>query len=222
MPFVFDVYGTLLDVDSAARVAAAEPGMERLAENWPELAAKWRARQLNQSWLRTSMQQYVDFWKITEISLDVTLKELGLEDSNLRSRLLSLYTTLSAYDDAIEALDILNQREESCAVLSNGPPYMLDEALQASGLTPKLDQILSVDALKLYKPDPAVYQLVLDAYGCRAEDVTFFSSNHWDISGAGSFGFKTIWVNRSGQLWEGLPTPPTHEVSSLREAVTYS
>lgn len=219
MPYIFDVYGTLLDVDSAARLAASEPGMEPLSDIWPELAAKWRARQLNHSWLRTTMQRYINFWEITENALDVSLAEFGLNDTALRTRLLSLYTQLSAYDDAAIALDRLTQNQQSCSVLSNGPPDMLEQALSASGIKPKLDYVLSVDSLRLYKPDPAVYQLVLDAYGCTASDVIFFSSNYWDISGAGSFGFTTIWVNRANQLWEGLPTPPTHQVANLTEAV---
>ena len=219
MPYVFDVYGTLLDVDSAARLAASEPGMEPLSDIWPELAAKWRARQLNHSWLRTTMQQYINFWEITENALDVSLAEFGLNDTALRTRLLSLYTQLSAYDDATIALDRLIQNQQSCSVLSNGPPDMLEQALASSGMKSKFDHMLSVDSLQLYKPDPAVYRLVLDAYGCTAKDVTFFSSNHWDISGAGSFGFKTIWVNRAGQNWEGLPTPPTYEVTTLTEAI---
>ena len=219
MPYVFDVYGTLLDVDSAARLAASEPGMEFFADTWPELSAKWRARQLSHSWLRTTMQQYINFWEITEIALDVSLAEMGLDDPKFRARLLSLYTGLSAYDDALTALDMLRQRGQSCSVLSNGPPDMLEQALASSGMKSKFDHVLSVDSLQLYKPDPAVYQLVLDAYGCKAKDVIFFSSNHWDISGAGSFGFKTIWVNRAGQNWEGLPTPPSYEVATLTEAV---
>ena len=219
MPYVFDVYGTLLDVDSAARLAASEPGMEFFADTWPELSAKWRARQLSHSWLRTTMQQYINFWEITEIALDVSLAEMGLDDPKFRARLLSLYTGLSAYDDALTALDMLRQRGQSCSVLSNGPPDMLEQALASSGMKSKFDHVLSVDSLQLYKPDPAVYQLVLDAYRCTAKDVIFFSSNHWDISGAGSFGFKTIWVNRAGQNWEGLPTPPSYEVATLTEAV---
>ena len=220
MPYIFDVYGTLLDVDSAARQAASEPGMDALSTNWPELAAKWRARQLSYSWLRTTMQQYTDFWIITQNALDTTLKEMGLDDAGLRDRLLSLYVRLSAYEDAANVLDTLQARGAQTGVLSNGPPNMLENALAASGLNSKFHHVLSVDSLKLYKPDPAVYQLVLDAFGCAASDVTFFSSNYWDVSGAGSFGFKTIWVNRFNQIWEDLPSPPDHQVASLSEAMT--
>ena len=105
-------------------------------------------------------------------------------------------------------------------MLSNGAPAMLDSALSAAGIADSLDQVLSVDSLQLYKPDPAVYRLVTDAFGCAASEVTFYSSNNWDVAGAGSFGFKTIWVNRGGKPWDDLPEPPAHQVTSLAEAMT--
>lgn len=220
MPHVFDVYGTLLDVDAAAREAAAAPGMESLAASWPQLAAAWRQRQLSYSWLRTTMQRYTDFWTITQNALDVTMAEMGIEDAAMREKLLSLYTTLTAYDEVPEVLRNLAARGEGTGVLSNGAPAMLDSALSAAGIAASLDQVLSVDSLQLYKPDPAVYALVTDAFGCAASDVTFYSSNNWDVAGAGSFGFKTIWVNRGGKPWDDLPEPPVHQVTSLAEAMT--
>ena len=220
MPHVFDVYGTLLDVDAAAREAAAAPGMESLAASWPQLAAAWRQRQLSYSWLRTTMKRYTDFWTITQNALDVTMAEMGIEDAAMREKLLSLYTTLTAYDEVPEVLRNLAARGEGTGVLSNGAPAMLDSALSAAGIAASLDQVLSVDSLQLYKPDPAVYALVTDAFGCTASDVTFYSSNNWDVAGAGSFGFKTIWVNRGGKPWDDLPEPPVHQVTSLAEAMT--
>ena len=112
MPHVFDVYGTLLDVDAAAREAAAAPGMESLAASWPQLAAAWRQRQLSYSWLRTTMQRYTDFWTITQNALDVTMAEMGIEDAAMREKLLSLYTTLTAYDEVPEVLRNLAARGE--------------------------------------------------------------------------------------------------------------
>ena len=220
MPHVFDVYGTLLDVDAAAREAAAAPGMESLAASWPQLAVAWRQRQLSYSWLRTTMQRYTDFWTITQNALDVTMAEMGIEDGAMREKLLSLYTTLTAYDEVPEVLRNLAARGEGTGVLSNGAPAMLDSALSAAGIAASLDQVLSVDSLQLYKPDPAVYALVTDAFGCAASDVTFYSSNNWDVAGAGSFGFKTVWVNRGGKPWDDLPEPPVHQVTSLAEAMT--
>jgi 2-haloacid dehalogenase len=220
MPHVFDVYGTLLDVDAAAREAAAAPGMESLAASWPQLAAAWRQRQLSYSWLRTTMQRYTDFWTITQNALDVTMAEMDMDDAQMRERLLSLYTTLTAYDEVPGVLQQLAAGGQGTGVLSNGSPAMLDSALAAAGIAGSLDHVLSVDVLRLYKPDPAVYRLVTDAFGCSASEVTFYSSNNWDVAGAGSFGFRTIWVNRVGKPWDDLPEPPAHQVASLAEAMT--
>ena len=166
------------------------------------------------------MQRYTDFWTITQNALDVTMAEMGIEDAAMREKLLSLYTTLTAYDEVPEVLRNLAARGEGTGVLSNGAPAMLDSALSAAGIAASLDQVLSVDSLQLYKPDPAVYALVTDAFGCAASDVTFYSSNNWDVAGAGSFGFKTVWVNRGGKPWDDLPEPPVHQVTSLAEAMT--
>ena len=186
MPHVFDVYGTLLDVDAAAREAAARHGCtcQQLAT-----AAAWRQRQLSYSWLRTTMQRYTDFWTIAQNALDVTMAEMGIGDMAMRETLLSLYTTLSAYDEVPAVLRDLVAQGEGTGVLSNGSPAMLDSALGATGIADSLNQVLSVGSLRLYKPDPAVYRLVTDAFGCTAADVTFYSSNNWDMTGAGSFGF---------------------------------
>lgn len=220
MPYVFDVYGTLLDVDAAAREAAQEPGMEMLQDCWPALAAAWRQRQLSYSWLRTTMDRYVDFWTITQNALDVTLAELNLAgDPALRDRLLALYTTLSAYDEVTTVLDVLAARNRGMAVLSNGSPAMLDSALTAAGVDRRFDQTLSVDSIGVYKPDPDVYRMVTDAYGCAPQDVVFFSSNHWDVAGAGAFGFTTVWVNRAGKIWDDLPEKPSFIVPDLTTAL---
>ena len=220
MPYVFDVNGTLLDVDAATREAASETVMEVPAANWPELAAAWRTRQLSYTWLRTAMQRYTDFWVVTEGALDVTLAEMGLDgNAALRARLLSLYTTLSAYDEVPAVLTRMARDDQGMAVLSNGSPSMLETALGAAGIASRFDRVLSVDALKRYKPDPLVYQMATDVYGCAPADIIFFSSNNWDISGAGAFGFTTIWVNRAGRVWDDLPARPAHMVSGLRAAL---
>ncbi|XDZ66403.1 haloacid dehalogenase type II [Alphaproteobacteria bacterium LSUCC0684] len=219
MPLVFDVYGTLLDVDAAAREAAAEPGMSSIKENWAPLSAAWRQRQLSYSWLRSLMGEYVDFWQITTNALDVTLEELAISDQAVRERLLQLYTRLSAYDEVTAELTAMKNAGHQLGVLSNGSPSMLENALEGAGIAPLLDQVLSVDAIGIYKPDMRVYAMVTDAYGCAPGDVTFFSSNNWDVAGAGTFGFRTIWVNRAGRIWDDLPRSPDHVVASLEEAM---
>lgn len=209
-PLVFDIYGTLLDVDAAARKLAPE--------DWPELAARWRQRQLSYSWLRSLMGRYVPFWQITTESLDVTLKEMGINDTTLRENLLNLYLDLPPYDEVVPQLQAYKEKGYPLAALSNGNPEMLDRALESSGISSLLDATLSIDRLKIYKPDPKVYNMVLEHFGCTASDVTFFSSNNWDIAGAGSFGFRTIWVNRGNKVWDALGDSPPHIVSSLSEA----
>lgn len=219
MPLVFDVYGTLLDVDAAAREAAAEPGMAALEDNWAQLSVSWRQRQLSYSWLRTLMGEYIDFWQITSDALDVTLNEIEISDADVRERLLQLYTRLSAYDEVPEQLRLMKEQGHQLGVLSNGSPSMLQSALESAKILGFLDQVLSVDDIGIYKPDRRVYAQVTEAYGCTPGDVTFFSSNNWDVAGAGTFGFRTIWVNRAGRIWDDLPRSPDHVVSSIKEAM---
>ena len=217
--FVFDVYGTLLDIDAAARQAATEPGMDSLQKNWLKISKGWRDRQLRYSWLGSMMGKYDDFWKLTIRALDATLEEHALSsDQKIRARLLSLYSELTAYEEVPGALAKLEASGHRIAVLSNGSPEMLKTAIEAAGIAEYFDEMLSVDVLKCYKPTPAVYRLVTERFKCSPSDVTYFSSNNWDVSGAGAFGFKTIWVNRAGVSWDKLIGKPDHIVESISEA----
>ena len=217
--FVFDAYGTLLDVDAAAREAAAEPGMEALRYDWLSIAKGWRERQLRYSWLCSMMQKYDDFWELTIRALDATLEEHGLSSNKkIRDRLLSLYSELSPYAEVPSLLSDLKATGHKLAVLSNASPSMLKTAMNAAGISEFFDELLSVDVLKCYKPTPSVYQLITTRFDCEPGDVTFFSSNNWDVSGAGAYGFKTIWVNRTGGPWDKLPYQPDNIVSTLVEA----
>jgi 2-haloacid dehalogenase len=218
--YVFDAYGTLLDVDAAAREAAAEPGMGALKDNWLSIAKGWRERQLRYSWLCSMMGRYDDFWELTSRALDATLEEHGLaSEEKVRDRLLSLYGELSPYEEVPGLLADLKASGHKLAVLSNASPNMLETATKAAGIYQYFDALLSVDTLKCYKPTPAVYGLVTEHFGCNPSEVSFFSSNNWDISGAGAFGFKTIWVNRAGVSWDKLPGHPDKIARSLREGV---
>ena len=217
--YVFDAYGTLLDVDAAAREAAAEPGMEALKDHWLSIAKGWRERQLRYSWLCSMMGRYDDFWTLTTRALDATLEECGLaSNKEIRDRLLSLYGELSAFDEVPGVLSNLKASGHKLAVLSNASPNMLETATKAAGIYHYFDALLSVDVLKCYKPTPSVYKLVTEHFDCNPTDVTFFSSNNWDISGAGAFGFQTIWVNRAGAAWDKLPGKPDRIVKSILEA----
>ena len=217
MPLVFDVYGTLLDVDAAARQAInRHPELETF---WPEFSAQWRQRQLSYSWLRSLMQDYTPFWQITCDALDVTLEEFAIKDGAMRQTLLDLYLHLSAYDEVSALLRHAKGEGHHLAVLSNGDPAMLRTALQSAGIIDLFDAVLSVDSLQCYKPDPKVYGLATARFDCSPQEIWFFSSNHWDIAGAGHYGFQTIWVNRAGKIWDNLPKPPVKTVSTLTEAL---
>ena len=208
----------MLNVDAAAREAAAEPDMADLREKWLSIAKCWRERQLRYSWLCSMMQKYDDFWELTTRALDATLEDHGLSSNKkIRDRLVSLYSELSPYAEVPSVLSRLKAEGQRLAVLSNASPNMLKTAMDAAGIAELFDELLSVDVLKCYKPTPSVYQLVTTRFNCEPGDVMFFSSNNWDISGAGAFGFKTIWVNRTGAPWDKLPNQPDNIVSNLVE-----
>ncbi|NUB46081.1 haloacid dehalogenase type II [Fertoebacter nigrum] len=204
--YVFDAYGTLFDVAGAAR-AAAEPG-SALAALWPRLAEDWRRKQLEYTWLRRIMGQHADFASVTADALDWAMEAAGLPDPTLRARLLALYQTLPAYPEVPATLAALRARGLRTAILSNGTPGMLAAATASAGIEGLLDDVLSVEAIGAYKPDPQVYALVGQRFGVAPDQVRFVSSNGWDVAGAGAFGFRTVWVNRAGQPVDRLPHRP--------------
>ncbi len=212
---LFDAYGTLLDVDSAAVRLARSGQFPALDECWHDLSALWRARQLNYTWLRSLSGEYQSFWQITCDALDYAMEALKLSDTELRAALLDLYRCLDAYDDARPALDAVAAAGLPAAVLSNGNHEMLARAFDAAGLTGSLDKLLSVEDAGIFKPAPQVYQLGCDAYAARPQEILFVSSNGWDAAAAGRFGFVTVWANRTDQPVERLPDPPAHIVAGL-------
>ena len=146
---VFDAYGTLFDVDAAARRAAAEPGGDVLAAHWPRLSADWRRKQLEYSWLRSLAGAHADFWTITQDALDWALAASGLDDPDLRARLLALYRRLDAFPEVPAVLGDLRARGLPLAILSNGSAGMLADAVTAAGLDDAFDAVLSVDAARV-------------------------------------------------------------------------
>ena len=213
---VFDAYGTLFDVSAAAREAAAEPGGEALAETWPRLAETWRAKQLQYSWLRAITGAHTDFWEVTRDGLDYALEAAGLEgDAELRERLLQLYRELTAYPEVPEMLAALKAAGLRTAILSNGSPEMLADAVTSAGITALLDEVLSVEDVGVFKPDARVYDMVGTAFHCTREQVLFVSSNGWDAAGAAGYGFTTAWVNRAGDPVDRLPWRPHHVLADL-------
>ena len=212
---VFDAYGTLFDVNAAARVAAGEPGRQALAEVWPKLAADWRSKQLEYTWLRAVANQHCDFWQVTQDGLDWAMEACKLEDIELRERLLALYWELEAFEEVPEMLAALKANGATTAILSNGSPEMLAAAVKSAGLFELLDTSLSVESVGIFKPHSSVYDLVEGHFGCARDEVLFVSSNGWDACSAAAYGFQTAWVNRAVAPMDRLYGKPHHVLSDL-------
>ena len=194
---IFDAYGTLFDVTSATRIVANEEEYSSFLNHSVKVSNSWRIKQLEYSWLRNIMHEYIDFWQITKDALDFALEENQIKNEKLRQRLLDVYWNLSAYQEAHDVLTTLKANNIQTGILSNGSKQMLNSAVVSANLKNYLDKIISIDGIEIYKPDPKVYQMVLDQFNCKIEEVLFISSNGWDIAGASKFGFTTLWVNRN-------------------------
>ncbi|HVV79482.1 MAG TPA: haloacid dehalogenase type II [Pseudolabrys sp.] len=190
--YVFDAYGTLFNVHAA--IARHREACGADADHMSEL---WRTKQLEYSWTLTLSGQYADFWELTQRALDYSLARTPSIDRGLRQKLLDAYFKLDAFPDARETLRKLKQAGHRTGILSNGSPAMLKAAVDAANIGADLDAVLSIDVLRMYKPRPEVYALVTDHFKCAPQDVTFVSSNRWDVMGAQAFGFRTAWINRS-------------------------
>lgn len=208
--FVFDAYGTLFDVHAAVarHRDAIGPGADRLSE-------LWRGKQLEYSWVRALAGAHRDFWALTVEALDWAIARLDGVGAGQREALLGAYRALDAYADAAPALARLKAQGARTAILSNGSPPMLADAARSAGLTDLLDAVLSVEAAGVYKTDARAYRLVTGHFVCEPADVTFVSSNRWDVAGAARFGFSCVWINRSGQPDEYRDLPPARVVASL-------
>lgn len=207
---VFDAYGTLFDVHSA--VGAHR---ERLGQQADSVSMMWRTKQLEYTWLRSLMQEFADFWQVTGDALDYALDAHNFDDDDLHGDLMQAYLQLSTYDEVIPVLTALQQAGYKTAVLSNGATAMLEAANRSAGIDRLLDASISVDDVRIFKPDPTVYELATKRFGVEPGQVLFQSSNAWDAAGAAAFGFKVLWVNRFGQRPERLPAKPDYEAKDL-------
>jgi 2-haloacid dehalogenase len=207
---LFDAYGTLFDVHSAVR---QEAGV--LGDAADPVSQLWRRKQLEYTWLRSLMRAHADFYQVTADALDHALAAHGIDDRELRERLLELYLTLDPYPEVPDTLDRLRAKGIATAILSNGEPRMLTAATDSANLRARLDDVISVDAVGVYKPDPQVYDLGVQRMGVPAEQTAFVSANAWDACGAAHFGFQVIWLNRFGQRPEHLPGTPKATASTL-------
>ena len=208
---IFDAYGTLFDVNSAA-----EKCKEKLGDKWEGFANYWRTTQLEYTWLRSLMRRHKDFWQITEDSLDKSMNFYNI-DNSMRSELLNLYKVLSPFTEVRDALIKLKQSNYKLAILSNGTPDLLNELVVSNGLKDIFDDIFSVEEVGIFKPDSKVYDLPINKYNIEKNEVLFLSANTWDVSGAGNYGYNTVWVNRNNNIFDKLDFEPNKQISNLSE-----
>ena len=208
--YVFDAYGTLFDVHAvieAGRAITADPAT---------LSATWRQKQLEYTWLRSLMGRYVDFWAVTESALRYAIRRLALSATEAQiAGLMRAYLSLACFPEVAGALERLAGRPR--AILSNGSPKMLEAAVAASGLARHLDHVISVDAVRTYKPSPRVYALGPERLGIPAAALLFVSSNAWDVAGAKAFGYRVAWCNRANAPDEELGVSADYVIARLDE-----
>lgn len=209
---VFDAYGTLFDFTSAA-----ERCRESVGPNWERLSQLWRDKQLQYTWLRAVQGSYVDFWQVTGDALDFALDTLGIGDSAVRERLMSVYLELDPFPEVAEVLQQLKTAGSVTAILSNGSHRMLRSVIENAGLSDLLDHVLSVDDVGVFKPHPSVYRLATERLRLPPAAISFQSSNAWDAHAASAFGFRVVWCNRYSQPPERLPGAPDREIRTLGE-----
>lgn len=213
--YVFDAYGTLFDVHAAVRKHASAVGPEAAF-----VSELWRAKQLEYSWMLTLMGRYRDFWSLTEEALDYALQRVPSANRAVRAQLLDAYWSCDAYPEVPEVLKQLKSRGARLAILSNGSPKMLDAACRSAGIGELFDDVVSVDEIKVYKPDPRVYDMITTRYRLFPEAVSFQSSNRWDAAGAANFGFRTVWINRTALPEEYNDVLPAAVLPSLTGLLT--
>ena len=206
---IFDAYGTLFDVNSAA-----EKCKEKIGDRWESFANYWRTTQLEYTWLRSLMKRHKDFWEVTEDSLDKSMLTFKI-DPNMRSELLNLYKILNTFPEVKEVLKNLKEKKYKISILSNGTPDLLNGLVNSNNLEKMFDDIFSVEEVGIYKPDAKVYDMPIKKYKVAKNEVTFLSANTWDVSGAGNFGFNSIWVNRNKNIFDKLDYIPHNEINNL-------
>ena len=210
---VFDAYGTLFDVNSAA-----EKCKGKIGDKWEGFANFWRTTQLEYTWLRSLMKRHKDFWQVTEDSLDKSMKTFSI-DSSMKNELLDLYKKLSPYSEVKGVLSSLKEKKYKLAILSNGTPALLNELVKSNNLENIFDDLFSIEEVGIYKPDSKVYDMPIKKYQIKADEIAFLSSNTWDVSGGGNYGYNAIWVNRNKNIFDNLDYKPKNEVSDLTQLV---
>ena len=208
---IFDAYGTLFDVNSAA-----EKCKGKIGDKWEDFANYWRTTQLEYTWLRSLMNRHKDFWKITEDSLDKSMKFFKI-DNSMRNDLLDLYKILSPFSEVKETLNKLKKKDLKLAILSNGTPSLLGNLVKNNNLENIFDDIFSIEEVGIFKPDSKVYELPVNKYNIKKDEILFLSANTWDVSGGGNYGYNSVWVNRNKNIFDNLDYQPLNEIHDLSE-----
>ena len=206
---VFDAYGTLFDVNSAAKKCK-----HKIGDKWEAFANFWRATQLEYTWLRSLMKRHKDFWQITEDSLEKSMKIFKI-DVSMKNELLDLYKILQTYPEVSEILKNLKYKNYKLAILSNGTPSLLKELVESNNLNELFDDIFSIEEVGIYKPDSKVYDIPIKKYSIKKDEVVYLSANTWDVSGGGNYGYNSIWVNRNNNFFDKLDYSAKNEIKSL-------
>ena len=210
---IFDAYGTLFDVNSAA-----EKCKDKIGEKWERFANFWRTTQLEYTWLRSLMDRHKDFWQVTEDSLDKSMKVFDI-DPSMRNELLNLYKILSPYREVPGTLKALKEKKFKLAILSNGTPSLLDQLVKSNHLDNLFDDIFSIEQVGVYKPSSRVYDLPIKKYNINKSEVAFLSANTWDVSGGGNYGYQSIWVNRNNNIFDNLDFRPKYQITDLNKLI---
>ena len=208
---IFDAYGTLFDVNSAA-----EKCKDKIGDKWEGFANYWRTTQLEYTWLRSLMDRHKDFWQVTEDSLDKSMKAFKI-DSSMRGELLDLYKILSTFPEVKEVLNNLKEKNYKLAILSNGTPSLLNELVKSNNLDSIFDDIFSIEEVGIYKPSSKVYYIPIKKFKIQKDEVAFLSANTWDVSGGGNYGYYSVWVNRNNNIFDSLDYIPQNQVKNLGE-----
>ena len=206
---IFDAYGTLFDVNSAA-----EKCKNKIGEKWEPFANYWRTTQLEYTWLRSLMNRYEDFWKVTEDSLDKSMKLFKI-DTSMKNELLDLYKVLSTFPEVKETLQKLKEKKYKLVILSNGTRALIKELVDTNNLGGIFDDVISVEEVKIYKPHSNVYNIPIKKYQIEKKQFAYLSANTWDVSAAGNFGFNAVWVNRNKNIFDNLDYKPIIEIKNL-------
>ena len=208
---IFDAYGTLFDVNSAA-----EKCKDKIGDKWEGFANYWRTTQLEYTWLRSLMNRHKDFWQVTEDSLDKSMKVFKI-DPSMRNELLDLYKILSTFSEVSEVLKNLKEKNYKLAILSNGTPALLNELVKINNLDNMFEDIFSIEEVGIYKPDSKVYDMPIKKYKIQKDEVAFLSANTWDVSGGGNYGYNSIWVNRNNNIFDNLDYLPKIQITNLNQ-----